>query len=141
MTNTQWNSQFSAPTITTPPYNSDGDASAVFTNTERVEIVAMWRAVSDAYSIFDVDVTTHDPSPGSASITYGTKVCIGGNSKDWLCPSSATECAGGVAFLGSFRRSDVQPAFVFYNSMVSAVWKATIHEGDFFVLLLLVVFV
>ena len=76
--------------------------------------------------MFDVDVTTEDPG---MSASYGTKICIGGKSRDWLCPSSASECAGGIAFLGAFRNAYLQPAFAFSTPMVSAMWKASIHEG------------
>ena len=125
MTGTEWNRRY--PTvITVPPYNTEGDATAAFTTKERTEIVSFWRATAEAYSMFDVDVTTEDPG---TTESYGTRVCIGGSSRDWLCPTSATPCAGGVAFLGSFRNPFLQPAFAFSSTMVSAMWKAVIHEG------------
>ena len=127
MTGLEWNAAYSAPTITTPPYQSDGDASAAFTAKELSQIVAIWRAVADAYSMFDVDVTTEDP--GGVRGSWGAWVCIGGSSKDWLCPTSpASSCAAGIAYTPSFGEAQYQPTFVFQQAAVSAVWKAAIHE-------------
>ena len=164
MTNVAWNTDKAVATITTPPYQKDGDASAAFTAKERSEIVAIWRAVSDAYAAFDVDVTTQDP--GGVKGSWGTWVCVGGSSKDWcvscffvcvcvesaffarwllhsqrsssstktkttknrLCPTSANGCAGGIAYTPAFGEAQYQPAFVFQQGAVSAVWKAAIHE-------------
>jgi hypothetical protein len=129
VTNSAWNSDKAVATITTPPYQKDGDATATFTAKERAEIVAIWRAVSDAFGAFDVDVTTQQPAGVLGS--WGTWVCIGGSSKDWLCPTAANGCAGGIAYTPGFGEPQYQPAFVFQQGAVSAVWKAAIHEGEF----------
>lgn len=61
----------------------------------------------------------------------GLRVAIGGNSSDWYDPNSVAP-AGGVAYLGSFVDSTLQPAFVFNkrlaNGRPKAVWEASSHE-------------
>ena len=71
----------SLPTITVAAYNSDGVPGTAFSDDEKIEIVAIWRAVSDAYRMLNVDVTTEDPNAPLSS--YGAKLCIGGESNDW----------------------------------------------------------
>jgi hypothetical protein len=51
-TGTAWNSA-SRPSIVTPPYDLDGVPST-FSDTERRNIIAIWRAVAEDYAAFDV---------------------------------------------------------------------------------------
>lgn len=44
----------------TPAYN--GQAGATFTTTEQANIKNIWTRISDAYSMFDINVTTVDPA-------------------------------------------------------------------------------
>jgi hypothetical protein len=45
------------PSFTTPPYDIDGDPSS-FGAEERRRVIAIWRAITEVYSLFDVDITT-----------------------------------------------------------------------------------
>lgn len=61
---TAWNTaQYSQrggmATIVTPPYDADGDEDA-FSDRERRNVIQIWAAVAQDFSIFDVDVTTAD---------------------------------------------------------------------------------
>jgi hypothetical protein len=98
----------------TPPYDRDG-APASYSLSERAEIIAIWRAIAEAYAPFDVDVTTEDPTLGpggldalrkttTSDVSYGIRVCIGGASSDWLGAA-----AGGVAYVGSFGWATDEP--------------------------------
>jgi hypothetical protein len=81
---TLWNE---GATFVTPPFDIDGVAG--FSAEELEAIVAVWRAVSEDYAAFDVDVTTQDPGvaglakAGSSDVSYGIRMCIGGSSSDW----------------------------------------------------------
>lgn len=55
-----WNRVHNRSTITTPPYDTDGNPSS-FSAVEKANIYAIWRAVAEDYAVFDVDVTTEDP--------------------------------------------------------------------------------
>jgi hypothetical protein len=101
-TGTMWNG-VSGASIVSPPYNKDGIDG--FSPSELSDIVAIWRAVSEDYSMFDVDVTTADPG-AAALANNGVRVVIGGSSMDWYNAQ-----VGGVAYVSSFGR--VEPAFVF----------------------------
>lgn len=76
---------------------------------ELSDIVAIWRAVAEDYSPFDVDVTTEDPG-AAAMATAGVRVAIGGSGADWW-----GQVAGGAAYNGLFGQ-DV-PAFVFATDL------------------------
>jgi hypothetical protein len=126
--NTAWNGP-RQPSIYTPPFSQDADAA--FSETELQAIIAIWKAVSEDFAIFDVDVTTEEP-PQFANPTGdklpGVRVAIGGSSSDWL-----NLPAGGIAFISSFGTARLQPCFVFPaelgNGVPKAVWEAISHEG------------
>lgn len=61
----------------------DGNVTS-WSAAELADILAIWRAVSEDYSPFDVDVTTEDP--GAAYLaTNGIRVAIGGSCNDCEC--------------------------------------------------------
>ncbi len=65
-TGTKWNREYQqsvSGSFTTPAFDLDGNPAA-FSDSERADIVAMWRAVSEDYVAFDVDATTEDPGGG-----------------------------------------------------------------------------
>jgi hypothetical protein len=72
--------------------------------------VAIWRAVSEDYAPFNVDVTTVNQEALNASIRSYIRVCIGGDSA-----AALGSAAGGYAYVGIFNRTNLfyQPAFVF----------------------------
>jgi hypothetical protein len=109
---TQWNAVPGRPAqIITPPYDKDGSPTT-WSAVELSDILAIWRAVSEDFAPWDVDVTTEDP--GAAYIAAnGIRVAIGGASTDWY------GSAGGVAYVGVFAAYNgyYGPAFVFAKSL------------------------
>ena len=95
-----------------------------------VIFTAIWRAVSEDFSIFDVDVTTEEPQELASSQSSGAavRVAIGGSSADWFGGA-----AGGVAWIGSFGQQGWNVAYVFSKTLGNApksVWEAASHEGE-----------
>lgn len=86
---TAWNAAKGLTTITIPPYDKDNVPTS-FSTAELNDVVAIWRAVSEDYSPFDVDVTTISQL-GNNPATY-MRVMIGGNGA-WY------GSAGGVAYV------------------------------------------
>lgn len=88
----------------TPAFDTNND-SAHFDATEIDEIRRMWQLVVDAYSPFDVNVTTADPGPlvDGASV----RAVVGGNS-NWTGGNY-----GGLAFIGSFTNTLPNTVWVF----------------------------
>jgi len=89
---------------TTPAYDQDGDATT-FSAGELANIQVIWARVSEAYSPWNINVTTVDP--GNLNDGQTVKVVVGG-SGTWLGAS-----AGGVSFVGSFTNSAPNVAWVF----------------------------
>src|SRR3954447_16233707 len=89
---------------TTPALDQDGDA-LTFSSGELDNIQQIWARVAEAYSPFDINVTTVDP--GNLTDGQTLKVVIGG-SGSWLGAS-----AGGVSFVGSFVNGSPNVAFAF----------------------------
>ena len=128
---TAWNAASGRPAqIVTPAYDTDGNPSA-FSDQERRNIIAIWRAVAEDYAAFDVDVTTEETEPATGAqldlTDRGTRAVIGGSSYDWYGAG-----AGGVAYVGVFGNPYYQPAFVFPAQLGSGypkyVWEAASHE-------------
>ncbi len=125
---TSWNYLAGRAVITTPSYAH----SDTFTAAEQADVVAIWRAVSEDFSPFNVDVTTEDPGPDALRLTggydsaYGVRVCIGGSSWEWYGRALA-----GAAYLGSFSWDSDTPAFVFPEQLgphsAKYVWEAVSH--------------
>ena len=122
--NTSWNSYFNNPSIDSPPYNIDTDASA-FSATELARIEEAWKRVAEDFIPFNVNVTTVDPGiealrKTSASDTqWGVRVVI----------TADTEAsgAGGIAYIDSFNWSSDTPVWVFNTSTIG-VAEAASHE-------------
>lgn len=112
--NTLWNSTFTTPTITTPPFDLDGNASE-FSNEEMELIQHIWQRVAEDFIPFNVDVTTEFVSESLLIMdtpvdpVYGMRAAIGGDFT--IIPGLGA--AGGVAFLGGFGSPTNSPAFVF----------------------------
>ena len=96
-----------------PPYSDDAN-TASFSQTELEKIVAIWRGVSEDYSMFNVDVTTVDQIAKGTPQQNFTRVCIGGTSETVLGVG-----AGGIAYVGVFGYASTtyQPAFVFPGNL------------------------
>ncbi len=124
-----------------PPWSLDEDV-ATYNSEERSTIEGAWRAVSEDFAIFRVDVTTEDPGPEALLRTsaedpnYGSHVVItpDGQLEQAWCPLVGG--CGGVAFYGDFDqvREDPDavptPALVFSHQVQAAedIAAATSHE-------------
>ena len=94
--------------ITTPPYSTDADPA--FSTTELSNIVAIWRAVAEDYSPFDIDITTEYPGSegllgNSATTGGGMRVAIGGSALGgWMVgrEGGTLYWEGGGGALGSY---------------------------------------
>lgn len=112
----------------TPAYSIDGDATT-FTPAELESIRQAWSGVAEAFSPFNIDVTTIDPGPLSHFQSY--RIVIGGTGS-WYGPP-----AGGVAYAGGFFTQGLPlTAFVFSANLrpddplhASFVAAATAHES------------
>jgi PKD repeat protein len=118
--NTVWN----GPPIDAPPWSPDP-----------TDIYKLWSSVAEDYRIFDVDVTTEEPTldklhrSSAEDSEYGMRVVITGYPPNNICSA-----CGGIARLYSF--SDVspdgssQPAWVFSGMLSDAhsVAEAASHE-------------
>ena len=132
ITNTVWNS--SSSVINAKPYDIDGVPTS-FSTTELQRIQYIWQRVAEDYAVFDVDVTTEEPTvealsrSDSSDETFGTTVVITDNNGVYDCS------CGGVAYIGVFNSTSpyFKPAFVFYNMLgngdESVVAEAISHEA------------
>jgi hypothetical protein len=78
-----WGNSGKTPGVV-PAYDVDGDAST-FSATEQANIREIWSRVAEAYSPFNIDVTTTDPGTpvfGNSTGTGIVRMVIGGTS-DW----------------------------------------------------------
>ena len=97
-----------------PVFNVSGDDPAVFSTDERNRIIEIWQRVSEDYAMFDIDVTTEEPSvealrkSGSSDVQYGMRCVIGGSGSLWYGNN-----VGGVALSGTFNANQDVPCWVF----------------------------
>jgi Ca2+-binding RTX toxin-like protein len=89
----------------TPAYDTDGDPTT-FTSSELSDINEIWARVAEAYSPFNIDVTTQDP--GNRNNYQTSSIIVGGSVDTWL-----KQEAGGVAPLGAFFNDAPNVGFVF----------------------------
>ncbi|HEY8748320.1 MAG TPA: PKD domain-containing protein, partial [Tepidisphaeraceae bacterium] len=86
----------------TPAYTSDGDATT-FSTQELANIQEIWSRVSEAFSPFNVNVTTIDPGnwnlAGTGSPNHQLRAVIGGGG------SWTGQLQGGIAYVGSYYTS------------------------------------
>jgi hypothetical protein len=105
------------------PYDTDGNGST-FSTAERQVIIDAWSAVAEDYSMFDVDVTTQEPTQAqldrssSSDQVYGTRALITSGSN--AVQDSCGGC-GGIAYVGTYNVYGVpsnwyMPAFAFAQS-------------------------
>jgi hypothetical protein len=100
----------------TPAFDRDGDATT-FSDTELTAIQQIWAQVADAFSPFNIDVTTVDP--GNLTDKQTLRVDIGGTGSWTATPE------GGVAFVGSFYNSQPNIVFVFSKNQNNGEVKGT----------------
>jgi hypothetical protein len=117
----------------TPHYDSGGNPKS-FSAKEQADIVDIWRAVSEDYAPWDVDVTSEDPGvngllrSSKADLSYGVRVAIGGSGLDW----AGNKDFSGLALDFSFDHftgpgatiqppfSGLEPVFAFTQGYTSA---------------------
>ncbi|GBF92242.1 hypothetical protein Rsub_05325 [Raphidocelis subcapitata] len=104
---TVWNFAYSSKRINVPPYSLDD--SPEFSPEELGAVIAIWRAVAEDYSPWDVDVTTEDD--GSPLTGVGVRAAIGGSYDSVLGPAASP--AGGVAYVNTFGQDYFGPALIF----------------------------
>jgi hypothetical protein len=113
-TGTQWNIDFNATTITTPPFDTDGNPGS-FSDAELEEIQRIWQRTTEDFIPFNIDVTTEFVSEAlltrdsATDPVYGMRAAIGGDFS--IIPGM--QAAGGVAYLTGFGDPNLSPAFVF----------------------------
>lgn len=94
------------------PYDTDGNP-ATFSNTERAWIQRVWQGVAEAYSPFDVDVTTEEPPQGditrdnAADDRYGTRAVFTDPTNN---PVAAKTQGRSIASVGAFDAYDANTA-------------------------------
>lgn len=117
----QWGSYAAT---TTPAYTQDNDVTT-FSAGELTAIQQIWGRVAEAYSPFNVNVTTVDP--GSFADGQALKIVIGGSGA-WLGAA-----AGGVAYVGAYTNSAPNVVWVFPANLAGGNVKYTadgaIHES------------
>lgn len=124
-----------------PAYDTDGNPAS-FNEAERTHIQWVWQSVSEAYSPFDVDVTTEEPPQSDITrddandLRYGTRVVFtpaAGN------PVATPVGGRSIAFVGAFdaypgimgRSHDYsQPAWVFVANPSNGEPNASIFDGS-----------
>ncbi|MFN4244137.1 MAG: zinc-dependent metalloprotease family protein [Tepidisphaerales bacterium] len=120
-----WGNTGRAPGVV-PAYSVDADRTN-FSATELNNMFQIWSRVAEAFSPFNVDVTTVDP--GTPTGRQSARVIIGG-SNAWYSSS-----AGGVAYIAGFVYADYHfgTAWVFPDNLGGGspkfVADATIHEA------------
>ncbi len=107
VTGTSWNS--TNATIVAPPIT--------FT---QAQIKSMWKMVSEDYMPFNINVTTDRAVFDLAAVKHKTQ-CI------FTTNDEVAVGAGGVSYVGSFRRSPMNPCWVF-NKGVKSAGEAASHE-------------
>lgn len=123
VTGSEWDdpTTFGGNSRVVPAYDIDGNF-ATFNSTERQNIIDTWSAVAEDYSMFDVDVTTEEPSQSAldraslADTSFGIRAVITDEDNP-----IATDCGcGGIAFVGVYNypwslygSATYSPAFAF----------------------------
>jgi PKD repeat protein len=115
-----WNTDRRGTSIITPAFDIDGKPGT-FNYAEHAIIQKIWKEVSDAYAVFDVDVTTQDPGVENIRKTavgdnsYGVRVCLGGKVSylpNWQeIVSNADDLFGITPEIGCFNKQVSQVAY------------------------------
>ncbi|MCP9861413.1 zinc-dependent metalloprotease family protein [Cyanobium sp. Cruz-8H5] len=119
-----WGNTGRAPGVV-PAYANDGNTSS-FTASELNSISEIYQRVAEAFSPFNVDVTTVDP--GTPTAGQSVRIVIGGNNA-WYGGG------GGVAYIASYTYANYSfgTAWVFPDNLGGGnpkfVADATIHEA------------
>jgi hypothetical protein len=119
LTNSNWNSYVSQPTLTYLPYSEDADTTT-FNATEAATIRSAWQQVAEDFAPFDVNVTTMRPDPSALSrssdsdTTYGSEALITNTpSTDYqVCPCGGLSSSADFSSMGTHT-----PVLIFAQAM------------------------
>ncbi len=121
--------EFNGATVTDPYWNSGNPIYAAAPNLTEAQITEIWKGVAEAYSPFNIDVTT-DPARYAAMPAGKRMRCIITPTYQWYTNSTSTR---GVALVNSFSRagslfaSDT-PCWIFVPSWYSYIPLVAAHE-------------
>ncbi|WP_277509284.1 immunoglobulin domain-containing protein [Ereboglobus sp. PH5-5] len=120
---------FDGATVTDPYWNSGVTINAAAANLTEAQIEEAWKGVAEAYSPFNIDVTT-DPARYAAMPAGKRMRCIITPTYQWYTNSTGTR---GVAFRHSFARAGSMfandtPCWIFVPSWYSYIPLVTAHE-------------
>jgi hypothetical protein len=122
---TSWNSSSGLTTITSPPYDTDGDPGS-WSAGELQVIRDSWASATEDFAPWNVNVTTIDPGAealsrsGTGDTRWGARVVI--------TDDTFANCGcGGHAYVGAFDDVTDEPTFV-YNQSFAGVAEAITHE-------------
>lgn len=107
---------------TTPAYSTDTD-STTYTQSELNNIHEIWLRVAEAYSPFNIDVTTADP--GGLSDRVHMRVVVGGDGKNGGSNYWVGARAGGIGYVGGFADVNPNTAYVFPGNLANGTPKYT----------------
>lgn len=136
-TGTAWNSSYGLSSINATAFDLDGSPST-FSTTEMDTIQYIFQRVAEDFALFDVDVTTEEPSAdalarsSTSDALYGTRVVV---TADWTSSTSSPCGCGGFAYVGVFDDTTeyYKPAYVFFTSLGNGnekyVAEAISHEA------------
>ncbi|HYF09352.1 MAG TPA: zinc-dependent metalloprotease family protein [Acetobacteraceae bacterium] len=121
-----WLSYWGGTSVESPAFSLDPDPA--FTAAELSVVQQIWQRVAEAYSPFNVDVTTEEPgleglrNTGGGDGAYGIRLVI---------TDEEGKNNGGIAYIGSFDWSTDTPAYVYANRLADDakfIADAAIHE-------------
>jgi hypothetical protein len=131
-TGTAWNGKVGGSPLVAGAWDPDANGPA-FTASELSRIAEIWERVRSDFEVFDVDVTTEEPTAdalyrtSTADLTYGMQVQFGDAAMETIICTSG---CGGKAYVGVFDsvgNAEYQPAWVF-NSRALTSAEAASHE-------------
>jgi Ca2+-binding RTX toxin-like protein len=129
--NTYWNDT-TLPKIISPAYDTDGDV-AVFSATERKDILGIWQRVVEDFAPFEVNVTTEAPNiedlkkSDNTDTRWGMRVLMTQNINMLDNTKLFSSGPGGIAYVGSFTNSSDTPVFAFNKGENNAAMTVS-HE-------------
>lgn len=134
--NTVWNKSYNLAQINSPAFSDDADVTT-FTSAELNKIYDAWKRVSEDYAMFDVDVTTEQPSDSellkesATDQIHGARVVI---TKDFTRATSNPCNCGGFAYVNVFTQTTnyYSPVYVFSDNLANSsknIAEAISHEA------------
>jgi Ca2+-binding RTX toxin-like protein len=129
--NTYWNDS-TLLKIISPAYDTDGNV-AVFSATEKKDILGIWQRVVEDFAPFEVNVTTEAPNiedlkkSGNTDTRWGMRVLMTQNINMLDNTKLFSSGPGGIAYVGSFTNASDTPVFAFNKGENNAAMTVS-HE-------------